>query len=561
MRTSAPLGAPWPSSLLGAIAVGASGRRSGRPGAAGAGRRARAGPRAVPSTGCSSCHGAERRGVVTDGERRGPSLLESGEAAAYYYLSTGRMPLGRPRRAAAPQGAGVRRRRDRRARRVRGVARRRPAAARASTVEARRPGRGRRALPRRTARRATAPRARAAPSATAGRRRTARSRAAARSPPPCAPGPARCRCSARGRIDDEELGDVAAYVELPPATPTTRAACPLGRIGPIPEGFVAWLDRHDLAAAGAIGGRCIGTRVTSTGDDAMPREHRRERWPPACLRRQRGGAVALAVVYWRGGQPQLEGILLALASGGIGVGIVVVGQGVHAGDDEVVEEREHVASTRGRRASVRRRLRARARQALRPAPPARAPPAPRRVAALGAALLFPIRSLGPRPGRDLKRTPYGRGRAASSTRTATPLQADDLAVDGVLTVFPEGHVDAADSPTLLIRHPCRPGVRAARRPRGLDGRRGRRLLEAVHARGLPGRAVPGRRGAAAVPVPPVDLRRARRRPPGLRPGRPVAAPAAARRRRRRLPRRHRRLLRARSAPASGTATGDGGARC
>ncbi|HZA76580.1 MAG TPA: c-type cytochrome [Acidimicrobiales bacterium] len=46
-------------------------------------------------TGCSSCHGADGRGVVgDDGRERGPSLENSGEAAAFYYLSTGRMPLG-----------------------------------------------------------------------------------------------------------------------------------------------------------------------------------------------------------------------------------------------------------------------------------------------------------------------------------------------------------------------------------------------------------------------------------------------------------------------------------
>lgn len=45
-------------------------------------------------TGCSSCHGTEGGGVIdAEGERRGPSLLESGEASAYYYLHTGRMPL------------------------------------------------------------------------------------------------------------------------------------------------------------------------------------------------------------------------------------------------------------------------------------------------------------------------------------------------------------------------------------------------------------------------------------------------------------------------------------
>jgi ubiquinol-cytochrome c reductase cytochrome c subunit len=44
-------------------------------------------------TGCSSCHGLRGEGVVADGSLRGPPLTASGEASAYYYLSTGRMPL------------------------------------------------------------------------------------------------------------------------------------------------------------------------------------------------------------------------------------------------------------------------------------------------------------------------------------------------------------------------------------------------------------------------------------------------------------------------------------
>ena len=45
--------------------------------------------------GCSSCHGPDGRGVdISDDDARGPSLENSGEAAAYYYLATGRMPLG-----------------------------------------------------------------------------------------------------------------------------------------------------------------------------------------------------------------------------------------------------------------------------------------------------------------------------------------------------------------------------------------------------------------------------------------------------------------------------------
>ncbi len=44
--------------------------------------------------GCSSCHGEDGTGVRTpEGDLRGPSLLDSGEAGVYYELSTGRMPL------------------------------------------------------------------------------------------------------------------------------------------------------------------------------------------------------------------------------------------------------------------------------------------------------------------------------------------------------------------------------------------------------------------------------------------------------------------------------------
>jgi ubiquinol-cytochrome c reductase cytochrome c subunit len=45
-------------------------------------------------TGCSSCHGPEGEGVTApDGSVRGPTLVNAGEAGAYYYLATGRMPL------------------------------------------------------------------------------------------------------------------------------------------------------------------------------------------------------------------------------------------------------------------------------------------------------------------------------------------------------------------------------------------------------------------------------------------------------------------------------------
>lgn len=43
-------------------------------------------------TGCSSCHG-----LAGEGTRQGPSLRGVGAASAHFYLSTGRMPLDQPR--------------------------------------------------------------------------------------------------------------------------------------------------------------------------------------------------------------------------------------------------------------------------------------------------------------------------------------------------------------------------------------------------------------------------------------------------------------------------------
>jgi ubiquinol-cytochrome c reductase iron-sulfur subunit len=171
------------------------------------------------------------------------------------------------------------------------------------------------------------------------------------------------------------------------------------------------------------------------------------------------GSVLLAVLYWRGGQPQLEGVLLAVICGGIGFGIVNWAR--HAmPHDEVSEERGAIASSEedveafaadfetGREGIGRRRLLAVA--------------AGSAVAALGAAALFPIRSLGPRPGKGLKQTPYAPGGLRIVTEDGLPVRADDLALDGVITVWPEGHTDAADAPTLLIR--TRPEQRFRARP-------------------------------------------------------------------------------------------------
>jgi ubiquinol-cytochrome c reductase cytochrome c subunit len=78
---------------LGGIAGPGGGSGSGDPGGR-EGDELVAEGRELYETGCSSCHGPDGRGVVgPDGDVRGPSLANAGEAAAYYYLATGRMPL------------------------------------------------------------------------------------------------------------------------------------------------------------------------------------------------------------------------------------------------------------------------------------------------------------------------------------------------------------------------------------------------------------------------------------------------------------------------------------
>jgi ubiquinol-cytochrome c reductase iron-sulfur subunit len=164
-----------------------------------------------------------------------------------------------------------------------------------------------------------------------------------------------------------------------------------------------------------------------------------------------GGAGA-AVVYAAGGQPQAEGVFLALSLGGIGVGLVSWAKRLIP-SDIVVENRPVLGSSEEELAEVEAGF-------------AEHDPLPRRrllrallvgsVGALGVALLFPVRSLGPRPGRGLKETAWREGGLRLVTADGEPVAATDLNVNGVLTVFPDGHVGAEDAQTLLLH--LRPGV-------------------------------------------------------------------------------------------------------
>jgi ubiquinol-cytochrome c reductase iron-sulfur subunit len=186
--------------------------------------------------------------------------------------------------------------------------------------------------------------------------------------------------------------------------------------------------------------------------DGERRIPRAERAPVVAFALAIVAALGLAVVYWRGGQPQAEGALLAVVLGGIGAGLAMWAKRfMPHGPFE--EERGQMASSEediaaflddlnhGDEGIARRGFLAKM--------------AAGALGALGLAVLFPIRSLGPRPGSGLKETPYKAGNLRLVNERGELVKASELAVDGVITCYPEGFLNEADSPTLLIH--LRPG--------------------------------------------------------------------------------------------------------
>jgi ubiquinol-cytochrome c reductase iron-sulfur subunit len=160
-------------------------------------------------------------------------------------------------------------------------------------------------------------------------------------------------------------------------------------------------------------------------------------------------SIGLTVVYALGGDPQIEGALLGVSLGGIAIGLVLFGHHLLPGD-QFVEPRDVIPHATAERPGVEAAFEAGAEPIERRRAIAIAFVAS--LGLLGIAALFPIRSLGTGPGRTLFRTQWRRGRRAV-TDSGRPLQVSDLDLDSVVTVFPEGHEDAADSQTLLIRLP------------------------------------------------------------------------------------------------------------
>jgi ubiquinol-cytochrome c reductase iron-sulfur subunit len=160
------------------------------------------------------------------------------------------------------------------------------------------------------------------------------------------------------------------------------------------------------------------------------------------------GGVALAVVYALGGQPQLEGAFLAVALCGFGGGLVLWAKRFMPAGPEI-EERGELASSEDDVAAFKEDFDVGEYQLER-----RSLLTKLMVgagAALGLAAIFPIQSLGPRPGPWMTRSPFQPGTRLvdGAGQTVGP---DRLKENGILTVFPEGQLDDEYAQTVLIHY-------------------------------------------------------------------------------------------------------------
>lgn len=183
-----------------------------------------------------------------------------------------------------------------------------------------------------------------------------------------------------------------------------------------------------------------------TGSPAVP-EARASRWIAVALGSATASGVAVLIVYVLGGQPQLEGVLLAVLLSGIGFAfifwgkylfapeIVTESRGLHESSEAAVEAAGEAMEEDGggitrRTFLVRMMLGA--------------------FGALGLAAIIPVRSLGPSPGDSLFVTAWRKGSLVVD-ETGEAVRIDTLPLGGVVTVFPGGHVGANDAQAVVVR--------------------------------------------------------------------------------------------------------------
>lgn len=173
---------------------------------------------------------------------------------------------------------------------------------------------------------------------------------------------------------------------------------------------------------------------------------RAARWIAALLVVATLAAVGFVAVYWVGGQPQAEGALLGAALVASGLALALWARHLLP-SEPYVEERPPLDEGPAESAALVADLERDHELGRRPFLIRLAALA---GAALGGAILVPLRSLGPRPSKAALRTGWHGGRRAT-TADGRPVRVEDVPVGGLVTVFPEGSVDAAQGQAVLIR--------------------------------------------------------------------------------------------------------------
>jgi ubiquinol-cytochrome c reductase iron-sulfur subunit len=159
------------------------------------------------------------------------------------------------------------------------------------------------------------------------------------------------------------------------------------------------------------------------------------------------GSLALVAVYAAGGHPQLEGVLLAVSLGMLGAAVIawVLRLLPH---EEVTDVREPEPSSTEVRAAATSALERGEEQLTGRRTLARLLLGA--LAALALVVFFPVRSLGPRPGRSMFHTEWGPGEYVVDAG-GRRVRDGQLEVGSVITVFPEGRAGSPVSQALLIR--------------------------------------------------------------------------------------------------------------
>jgi ubiquinol-cytochrome c reductase iron-sulfur subunit len=172
-----------------------------------------------------------------------------------------------------------------------------------------------------------------------------------------------------------------------------------------------------------------------------------ERLAASCLVASILGALGLFVVYVRGGQPQLEGLLLAVTLGGIGAALLTWSTRLMPWIHEETQSRHATSPPEAGTATVAETVGAGMEEIARRRFLSRLLLAA--AGALGLAALIPIRSLGRAPNAALDRTEWTAGTPLVGI-DGQPVRVDTLEVGSFTTVFPQGFEGSADSQAVLV---------------------------------------------------------------------------------------------------------------